>query len=223
MKKITAWAKGHKIAAVFVGAGSLVVVGFAFIVALGLILMAAGVDVEPEVEPTAQVAKAEPEAEKKPESKAPEKTKAPEPKKTQETKKAEPKKTAAPKAEKPKPSPKTEKPKPKKAPAKPAKTETEKRAEQIQKDLAIFFECDWSNDTTEEDGIVRVDICKTEDVLLGTGSDVALNVWADNISEEVPTAYKVVGKGYTVITGTQGQANQAWDMLGADGEVLPIK
>lgn len=214
MGKITSWAKAHKVAAIFAGAGALIVVGFVLIVALGIVFVSTGM-VEPE--PVAQETEA---AETKPaktqepvkaETKAAPKTEKPSPKAEKKTEK---------KTEKPKPAPKTEKPK-----KTEKKTEKPKGADYkaIQKDLSVFFDCSWENNTTEEDGIVRVDICPEEDVLLGTGSDVALNVWADNVAEDVPTAYKVVGEGYTVITGTRGQANQAWDMLGAEGEVQPIK
>lgn len=218
MKKITAWAKSHKVAAIFVGAGAVIVAGFVLIVALGIVFVSTGM-VEPE--PVAQETEAvETQEPVKAETKAAPKTEQPSPK-------AE--KKAEKKVEKPKPAPETEKAekKPAEKPKKAEKKTVEKPKgadyKAIQKDLSVFFDCTWKNNITEEDGIVRVDICPEEDVLLGTGSDVALNVWADNVADDVPTAFKVVGDGYTVITGTRGQANQAWDMLGAEGEVQPIK
>ena len=51
MKKITAWAKSHKVAAIFVGAGAVIVAGFVLIVALGIVFVSTGM-VEPE--PVAQ-------------------------------------------------------------------------------------------------------------------------------------------------------------------------
>ena len=208
MKKITAWAKAHKIAAVFIGAGSLVVVGFVFIIGLGLVLMAAGVDVEPEVKPTEQVAKAEPE----PETKAPEKTKAPEPKKTQEpkpeTKQPEPKKSAAPKAEKPEPKK-----------ADPAADLT-KRMKAAQGELNVFFEtCKWENKTVDEGAfLVAMSACESEYLgVMVADNDTAPKLIIDQMADDGVSGKYFIEDGLAVWSTDDGTLNMAWDVLGTPG------
>lgn len=216
MKKITAWAKGHKIAAVFIGAGSLVVVGFVFIIALGLILVGSGV-VEPEVEPTAQVAKAEPEAEKKPETKAPEKTKAPEPKKTQEPKKAEAAKTKTPKVAEPKSEPKAESAKPKQdariAPL-------NKKLKGIEKKLSVFYEeCEWENSVRDEVSIKAAQgACDHESIgIIVTEADHTAQIIIDRLAENNPNGQYFINDGVAVWSPNPSGINMPWDVLGAEG------
>ena len=114
--------------------------------------------------------------------------------------------------------------------AKPAETEpaTETEAEDkhvafvdIQNNLDTVFDCTWTEGTITAN--VTITGCPEETTIVGTGRDQDLNAWTIMVAEEVPNYYKVVGSGYTIITPTKGQANQAWDVMGADGEVLPIK
>lgn len=216
MKKMTAWAKSHKIAAVLIGAGSLVVVGFVLIIALGLVLVASGV-VEPESEPTAQVAKAESEVEKELDGKAPGKTKAPEPTKTQEPKKSEPAKTAAPKTEEPEPAPKAEAAKPKQdariAPL-------NKKLKGIEKKLSVFYEeCEWENSVRDEVAIKAAQgACDYENIgIIVTEADHTAQIIIDRLAENNPNGQYFINDGVAVWSPDPSGINMPWDVLGADG------
>lgn len=96
MKKLTAWAKSHRIAAGFIGCGGLIVVGFVLLIVIGLILMATGYEVEeePQAAPTSQVPTQEPTPSPQPTTQEP----TPEPERTTEepeTQEPEPEPTTA--------------------------------------------------------------------------------------------------------------------------------
>ena len=214
MNKVTTWAKSHKIAAIFAGAGALIVAGFVLIMALGIIFVSTGM-VEPE--PAAQ--EAEPaKAEKKPaKTTAPAKDEKAEakPEKNTEVK-------AEPKAEKPKetkPSPKKAEPK-KTTPPKPKADPLKDRLEATQKDLNVWFEdCDWDNDKFNN-GITdyATSVCATENLgIIVTTSDKAAEAFLTGAAEEAPIGKYFIDNGIAVWSTSGGTLNQAWDALGAPG------
>lgn len=214
MKKLTTWAKSHKIAAIFAGTGALIVAGFVLIMALGIIFVSTGM-VEPE--PAAQ--EAEPaKAEKKPaKTTAPAKDEKAEakPEKNTEVK-------AEPKAEKPKetkPSPKKAEPK-KTTPPKPKADPLQGRLEATQKDLDVWFEeCDWDNDKFNN-GITdyATSVCASENLgIIVTTSDTAAEVFLTGAAEEAPIGKYFIDDGLAVWSVNGGTLNQAWDALGAPG------
>ena len=214
MKKLTTWAKSHKIAAIFAGTGALIVAGFVLIMALGIIFVSTGM-VEPE--PAAQ--EAEPaKAEKKPaKTTAPAKDEKAEakPEKSAEVK-------AEPKAEKPKetkPSPKKAEPK-KTTPPKPKADPLQGRLEATQKDLDVWFEeCDWDNDRFNN-GITdyATSVCASENLgIIVTTSDTAAEVFLTGAAEEAPIGKYFIDDGLAVWSVNGGTLNQAWDALGAPG------
>ena len=214
MNKVTTWAKSHKIAAIFAGAGTLIVAGFVLIMALGIIFVSTGM-VEPE--PAAQ--EAEPaKAEKKPaKTTAPAKDEKAEakPEKNTEVK-------AEPKAEKPKetkPSPKKAEPK-KTTPPKPKADPLKDRLEATQKDLNVWFEdCDWDNDKFNN-GIAdyATSVCATENLgIIVTTSDKAAEAFLTGAAEEAPIGKYFIDNGIAVWSTSGGTLNQAWDALGAPG------
>ena len=214
MKKLTTWAKSHKIAAIFAGTGALIVAGFVLIMALGIIFVSTGM-VEPE--PAAQ--EAEPaKAEKKPaKTTAPAKDEKAEakPEKSAEVK-------AEPKAEKPKetkPSPKKAEPK-KTTPPKPKADPLQDRLEATQKDLDVWFEeCDWDNDKFNN-GITdyATSVCASENLgIIVTTSDTAAEVFLTGAAEEAPIGKYFIDDGLAVWSINGGTLNQAWDALGAPG------
>ena len=214
MKKLTTWAKSHKIAAIFAGTGALIVAGFVLIMALGIIFVSTGM-VEPE--PAAQ--EAEPaKAEKKPaKTTAPAKDEKAEakPEKSAEVK-------AEPKAEKPKetkPSPKKAEPK-KTTPPKPKADPLQGRLEATQKDLDVWFEeCDWDNDKFNN-GITdyATSVCASENLgIIVTTSDTAAEVFLTGAAEEAPIGKYFIDDGLAVWSVNGGTLNQAWDALGAPG------
>lgn len=216
MKKLTTWAKSHKLAAIFAGTGALIVAGFVLIMALGIIFVSTGM-VEPE--PAAQ--EAEPaKAEKKPaKTTAPAKAEKAEakPEKSAEVK-------AEPKAEKPKetkPSPKKAEPK-KTTPAKPKpKADPLKdRLEATQKDLDVWFEdCDWEDDKFNNGFADYVtSVCATENLgIIATEDDAAAKLFLTGAAEEAPIGKYFIDDGLAVWSINGGTLNQAWDALGAPG------
>lgn len=206
MKKITAWAKSHKIAAVFIGAGTFVFAVFAALLVSGLILMANGYEAEPVAEVTQEAAK------KVDESRAEEPVEKP-----KETKAPEPKKAESPKVEKPKPSSKAETVKPKKAdPVDPLT----KRLVAAQKDLDVWFEeCDWDNDFIDR-GIAQyaTGVCESKSIgVIVSGSDVQAEIFMEGVAEETPLGKYFIDDGMAVWSLDDGALNQAWDALGAPG------
>lgn len=111
--KFISWVKAHKFASSAIGCGGLIVLGFIFILVLGLILIATGNVPEEEVaaeSPTSEAPKTStaPKTTEAPKPSAPPTTNTPKPTKS-ETAKPAPKKTEKPKKTKaPKPKPKTE-------------------------------------------------------------------------------------------------------------------
>ena len=214
MKKLTTWAKSHKIAAIFAGTGALIVAGFVLIMALGIIFVSTGM-VEPE--PAAQ--EAEPaKAEKKPaKTTAPAKDEKAEakPEKNTEVK-------AEPKAEKPKetkPSPKKAEPK-KTTPPKPKADPLQDRLEATQKDLDVWFEdCDWEDDKFNNGFADYVtSVCATENLgIIATEDDAAAKLFLTGAAEEAPIGKYFIDDGLAVWSINGGTLNQAWDALGAPG------
>lgn len=98
-----------------------------------------------------------------------------------------------------------------------------KESKKIQKKLNAVFDCDWENTNTTKDSIVRIDACYSEELILATGDKSPLKVWAGNMADEFDQGYSVRGDGYALITIDEGTANQAWDALGAEGKVTPLK
>lgn len=213
MKKLTTWAKSHKIAATIAGAGAFVVAGFILITALGIIFVSTGM-VEPE--PVAQETEA-PKAEKKPE-----KTTAP---KVEKKAEAKPEAKAEPKAEKPKEA----KPSPKKAePKKTAEKATPKakvdplnhRLKETQKDLNVWFEdCEWENDEfTNGIADYATSVCTSKNIgIVSTTSDAAAKSFLTGAAEEAPIGKYFIDNGIAVWSVNGGTLNQAWDALGAPG------
>ena len=206
MKKLTTWAKSHKIAATLIGAGALIIGGFVLILTLGIVFVSTGM-VEPE--PVAQEAEPAKTAEKKTEPKTAE----PAPKKTQEPVKAEPKpaetKAPAPKAEKPK-----------KAQPKPKADPMGDKLKAAQKDLDVWFEdCEWENDKFNN-GVADyvTSVCASENLgIVISSSDVAAEVFLKGAAEEVPVGKYFIDDGMAVWSIDGGTLNQAWDALGAPG------
>lgn len=201
MKKLTTWAKSHKIAATLIGAGALIIGGFVLILTLGIVFVSTGM-VEPEpVAQEAEPAKTEPKAAE------------PAPKETQEPVKAEPKpaetKAPAPKAEKPK-----------KAQPKPKADTMGDKLKAAQKDLDVWFEaCEWENDKFNN-GVADyvTSVCATENLgIVISSSDVAAEVFIRGAAEEVPVGKYFIDDGMAVWSIDGGTLNQAWDALGAPG------
>lgn len=203
MKKLITWAKSHKIAATLIGAGALIIGGFALILTLGIVFVSTGM-VEPE--PVTQEAEPAKTEAKKVEKKTEPKTAEPAPKKTQEPVKAEPKpaetKAPAPKAEKPKADPMGDK------------------LKAAQKDLDVWFEdCEWENDKFNN-GVADyvTSVCASENLgIVISSSDVAAEVFLKGAAEEVPVGKYFIDDGMAVWSIDGGTLNQAWDALGAPG------
>ena len=210
MKKLTTWAKSHKIAATLIGAGALIIGGFVLILTLGIVFVSTGM-VEPE--PVAQEAEPAKTEAKKVEEKTEPKTAEPAPKKTQEHVKAEPKpaetKAPAPKAEKPK-----------KAQPKPKADPMGDKLKAAQKGLDVWFEdCEWENDKFNN-GVAdyATSVCASENLgIVISSSDVAAEVFLKGAAEEVPVGKYFIDDGMAVWSIDGGTLNQAWDALGAPG------
>ncbi|QUL79913.1 hypothetical protein [Brevibacterium sp. SMBL_HHYL_HB1] len=94
-------------------------------------------------------------------------------------------------------------------------------AKQVEGDLKEFFDCDWK-DNTDEGDIVHTEVCEDEELMLAAGDKSSVKVWLDGMKEKAPGGYAVVSDEYVLTTTDKGTANHAWDVLGADGEVIEL-
>lgn len=208
MRKLTAWAKSHKIAASAIGCGILIIVGLVLVTALGLILTATGYEVEeePEAEPTSQAATQEPTAEPTPQPTTPA-SHDPEPitEEPVETEPADPQPTteAAPKPE-------------------PEADPLVAKLESVQADLDGWFDCTWDNTTTEASGVaseMAMGACESEGVaVIVSDSDATIQVTLDEIGKDYPAGGYFLEDGVAVWSPDRGTVNRAWDVLGTPGE-----
>ena len=194
MKKLTAWAKAHKIAATLIAAGAAIVLGLAGITTLGAILIATGNVPEETVAATQQ----------------PEPTAPPTPKPTPTT--------AAPAPTTEAPAPATTKA------AKPTPTANPlvKRLEDTEADLDAWFEdCTWDNTTVNSAGentAMAMGACESEGVAVIVGEDDSIvQATLDEIGKDYPTGAYILEDGVAVWSPNRGTVNLAWDALGTPG------
>ena len=118
-----------------------------------------------------------------------------------------------------------------KAKPEPKKSSTPKTKDEssVDKDAATYretlsmegigFDCEWKQrDATE--GIVRIDICESSELMLATGDGAG--VWAKSVGSDLGEGWAVVGEDYAVVSPDHGTVNRAYDLLGADGEVMDL-
>lgn len=104
--------------------------------------------------------------------------------------------------------------------------EYKETAEKITDELSLeigFPDCEWEKRDGSEHAIVYMTVCESDGLILAAGDKSGVKVWTDSMQDDDDVSgWAVLGEDYSLFAIDKGNALRAYDLLGADGEVIDL-